>query len=293
MMPPTIEGFIVSTGGAVRLNIDSQDTDYTLIRDNVSLSTQSVLYSGVNNTSVFLDIGDGFTTNVSYLPSGIYSYTVLDSYGTSSTPNVIPTVYLTVFPENLDIVFIKLMKAALDALVVPEGFAKAQVYHAMPLGGFPPLPAIVIQQELLRQAEIPIGQQVDQEKDDMSMLAIATRRYSVAILSRNSDERDFYRTAIVGCFEAICLDVLSHLGNNIRHSFAVDSSMESTDDPNAAPGFYYADCLFTFDGNFFVGINKQYPIIENTGITITASVSTSKPLSTQGVYSDTTAVATL
>lgn len=273
--PPTIDAFIVSTGGAVRLNITSQDTNYVLYRQNVSLGTQSVLYSGINNVSLFFDIGDGFTTNVNYLPSGIYNYTVLDSYGSATTPNVIPTVYLTVFPENLDILFIKLMKAALDALVIPHGFAKAQVYHAMPLGGYPPLPAIIIQQELLKQSEIPIGQQIMQEADEMSMLSIATRRYSVAILSRNSDERDFYRTAIIGCFETICLDVLSCLGNNIRHSFAVDSDMESTDDPNASPGFYYADCLLMFDGNFFIGINKEYPVILDTSVTVEGSSSAS------------------
>ncbi len=269
--PPTIDAFIVSTGGAIRLDLNSTDTNYVLTRSNVSTNTTSVLYSGVNDSCLYLDIGDGYTTNVNYLPSGVYNYTITDSYGSTTTPNIIPTVYLTVFPEELDKIFIKLMKAALDALIIPNGFSKAQVYHAMPLGGYPPLPAVVIQQELLKQSEIPIGQQVYKDEDDMNMLSIATRRYSAAILSRNSEERDFYRVAIIGCFEAICLDVFSYLGNNIRHSFAVDSSMESTDEPNASPGFYYADCLLSFDGNFFVGINKQYPVIQSTAVTVSGS----------------------
>lgn len=275
MSSPSLEAFVVSTGGCVRLNITSYDANYVLTRDNVSLGTQSLLYSGINDSSMFLDMGDGFSTNVNYLPSGVYSYTLSDSFGSYSTGDIIPTVYLSVFPEQLDSIFIKLMKSAMDSLIIPQGYAKAQVYHAMPIAGYPPLPAIVIQQELLKQTEIPIGQQVQKEENSMTMQAIATRRYSVAALCRNSEERDFYRTAIIGCFEALCKDILSYLGLNIRHSFAVDSDMESTNDPNASPGFYYADCILMFDGNFNVGIEQIFPVIESTSIVISGTSSSS------------------
>lgn len=271
--PPSISAFIAASGGVSIINYLSYDTNAVLTRNNTTSGTQTVLLSGINNSTLYVDMGDGFSTNVSYLPSGVYSYTIQDAYGASTSSQLNPSyTSLAVFPEYIDLVFIKSMKAALDYLSIPDSFSKARVYHAMPLGGYPPLPAVVIQQELFKQMEIPIGQDVQKEENDMTMYSFANWRYSVAILSKNSEERDFYRSAIIGCFNVIVKDILANIGRNMRHSFTVESDMTSTDDPNTAPGFYYADCLLSFDGSFYIGINQEFPTILTTSIAISGSM---------------------
>jgi hypothetical protein len=283
---PQLNAYPISCGGGVRLQGISWDTSYSLSRTVLSTGQVDALYSTTTHVPgelvTYIDTGEIYTSvNLNYLPEQPYSYTLADSYGTVTTSGVVPQNILEAYQDELDIIFIRLMKAALDALSARTPFPKPRVLHEMPLIGLPPLPLITINQDLLQQSYIPIGQDV--QKEDPQMLAMVKRIYTVTVYAENAPTRNFYRTNIVAIFEALCRDPLTYLGQNVSHRFQVASSQINKEKDDKEPGFYYANCMLEFEGVFNIQIvtpttifqQIDFSVLDTDGDVISGGVITS------------------
>jgi len=272
--PPQLTADIIPTGGGVRLQGISFDTSYQLTRTVVSTGQVDTIYSTTThipgNSIFFIDMGETFgTVNLQYLPSQNYVYTVTDSYGTVSTPSILPYNQVYAYRDELDIIFIRLLNSALDALAVGSPYPKPRVYHAMPIVGIPPLPLITINQDLIQQEFIPIGQSAPSESQQM--LAMVKRIYTVTVYTTAADARDFYRTNIIGIFEALCKDPLTYLGQNVTHRFQVASSQMIAEKEDKEPGFYYCNCMLEFSGNFFIELVTPTTVFQQIALDVTGT----------------------
>jgi hypothetical protein len=178
---------------------------------------------------------------------------------------------------------IRLLQGAFNSLTLPSGVNVPEVLHAMPLGGIPEFPFVVVNQDLLQQTEVPIGQSAYQSPATSgqgtvsgfqtnfpwSITGLVERTYRVSILSKNAVERDFYRDAIPAIFQALFNPVLQPLGLDVSHKWQVSTGQVSDDRAAKSPGFYFAECMLTFEGTLDVTVSPIYGLVE----TITTTVS--------------------
>lgn len=150
---------IIATGGAISLTIQATGT-MTLSRaiSGVGgLGPYTQLYSGVP-LGFYVDCGDMLPGPLD--PTQLYVYQMTDTGGTLLAGPIQPIVELNALIEPLMLLMIKLFQGAINSLALPRGIGKAQVLQAMPNGGALPMPFFVFNLDLLRQQDVPIGQDV-------------------------------------------------------------------------------------------------------------------------------------
>lgn len=272
---PMIEYSAIPSGGAVALKLySSSPTGWSLTR---SISQSGVLVSGVAvplptpvppiygtamTRIVVLDTGDG--TNFPLDPTQLYVYDFTTSVGTISTPALPVGANIQIVQDDLTLILVRLLQSGLRSLSYPSQFKnKPTVTHSMPIAGMPTLPLVAINQSFFGQAEVPIGQSNQNsnfESNQSTVTGIADRVYSVAIIASNVAERDFLRDAVIGIFYTILGPVLESIGQDARHSFAVDSGQVVSEATN--PGFYFAECMLKISGSYNVVVTSDYGVIE-------------------------------
>ena len=278
----SIKSLLVPTGGAISLQIASSGTT-TLSRTtsgSTGLGAWTQLYSGPPLQS-YIDTGD-------MLPAPLdvdtaYVYKMVDANGTITTPAITPYVALNIQQEPLLSLLIRLIQAGVSNLIVPAGVSPCQVLQAMPIVGFPPMPFVVCNLDLMQQAETPIGQtsEVVDYDGNWVMTGMARRVFRISVLATNTADRDFYRDAVIGIFQSIIKSVFAPLGLDVRHRYQAASG-QMADDPNGmSPGFYYCDVLCTFEGTFNILITPEYGLMNNITFTGTSEQSGENIISTE------------
>jgi hypothetical protein len=202
-------------------------------------------------------------------PTTSYVYKLADDNGTIETAPVQPGLSLAVQIDPFALLMQRLIQGAVNNLYLPAGVKRADVMQAMPIAGLPDLPLITINLNSLQQREIPIGQSawVPDENNNIIVTGFAHRLFQISVLSLNGPERDFYRDAMVGIFQVIVGAVLAPSGRDITHSYDISSGQVAKDTEGKAPGFYYADCLLDFTGEFNIVISTDLGYIETIDFT--------------------------
>lgn len=299
---PTILGQVIPTGGAVMLTLTTAISGSISLQRAVSgssgLGPWTTLYSGAPYANVlqpdglpfetpYIDTGDQLPSPL--IPSSLYVYSLTDANGSVQTPPIQPAVQLNLQPEPLTPILMRLLQAGINSLTPPAfnigGGKIPQVLYDMPLAGFPPMPFITVNLDLLQQEEIPIGQNVSNpnNQDVWTLTGFAKFIYRISVLSNNSQERDFYRDAVIGIFNVILGSVLAPLGKNIRHRYQAACGQVVKDSTLQIPGFYYADVMLEFEGTWNITVTSTYGLIETIYFTGTTpdgeQIKTEVPLS--------------
>ncbi len=267
---PTLTATVPPCGGGVFMAITAL-SPMTLTRYAQSTNTTVTLYSGTM-VPYYIDQGDGFTTNVEYLPNDTYTYTLSDSSGSVSSGPMTPSASLLVSPDQITGVIVKTIKSGINSLVLTQpGWIKPRVYHAMPLSGTPQLPFITVTFDLLQQKSVPLGQQNMPEYNNTINISVTVeRRYTIRTVTTSVDEREFYRDALIGLFESALFQPLQQLGQNISHSF----QSVSFQDFEAEPGFYVSEMMWIMEGAYSITMTTDYGLIENldlSGVNVDSS----------------------
>lgn len=277
---PTIQGVIIPTGGAIQLTLTTAISGNVTLARAVSgatgLGTFTTLYSGTPYVSqldssgnpiptLYLDTGDQLPSPL--LPGTLYVYSLTDANGTAQTPPFNPAVSINLQPEPLTQIMIRLLQAGINSLV-PSSFNSnggkiPQVLHDMPLAGFPAMPFVTVNCDLVQQEEIPIGQNVQQpdKSGNWTIGGFAKFVYRISVFANNSPERDFYRDAVIGIFNAILQSVFVPLGKNIRHRYQAANGQVAQDNTLQIPGFYYSDVMLEFEGVMNIVVTATYGLI--------------------------------
>jgi hypothetical protein len=273
---PNISAQVFATGGAVLLDItpskgvDLYNSPMALYRYTGSLSSSAtLLFSGTPYQLKWIDNGDELPN---YLDFGTtYFYQVVDSGGTFTTSGIVPATENIIITSYLDKILFRAFSAGINSLALPEGFKKIRVLEAMPLTqGSEQLPMIVMNLDLEQQTELGIGALVNSSLTNIyEIQVISLRRYSISILTKNAQERDFYKNACVGVFYIMMQSLsLVGLGFTINYQASNNQCVGSNEDP----GFY--ECVFMLDmtGNFNLQVQTNYGIIESIVPVISATV---------------------
>lgn len=278
MAAPQVTLYGVPSGGVVSLSILGVITGPATLERAASGQPFTTIYSGVA-VPQFLDIGDGLPGPLN--ASTPYQYRYTDVSGVTTTPFIIPASLLAPVSDPVTQVLERVIQGALNAVApLPNGVKRAKVTQAMPLGGQIALPLVVINQDLIQQDNVPIGQSIPAlaavlaaasgvPASGYAQVGFAKRVYRVSVLSTNGVERDFYRDFLILVFEAIYQYVLQPLGLDVEHKWQVASGQVANDRTGMAPGFFFAEFIFDFTGTFNAVIYPNYGLI-NT-ITVTTS----------------------
>ena len=265
---PSITAEVLPSGGVVALTLYSlaQTGTWTLTRaiSGTSLPATTV-YSGPplspaatpGQTVSWVDAGDG--TALPLDPTKTYTWTFTTASGSITTSVVSPACTITIQPDQITDLITRVMKAGVSSLYIPAGFQnKPSVIHAMPLNGQPSLPLITINEDLLQQENIGIGDSVNTSLTNNYVdSAMVKRRFSVTVLAMSVEERKFYRDAVISIFRTMAGPALERLGSDIKHSFqAADSQVTDRDQ---SPGFYYSTIMLDVSGMFNVGVTTSFP----------------------------------
>lgn len=273
MTDPTILTEILPTGGVVALTLTSSDQvgPWVLTRSIVGSALPPVtVYSGPplappqapSFPMDWIDAGDGTTLPLD--PTKSYAWTFTTANGTMTTAAVQPVCKITVQPDQiLDVIF-KMLQAGIESLRIPAGLQnRPKVMQAMPLAGSPPLPFITVNDDLISQTHIGIGDSVDTDTsaNQYSVSAIVARRYSITVITATTHERTFYRDAVISIFRSMAGPALNRLGCNISHKFQASSSQVTARDQS--PGFYYSTIMIDLEGLFNVLVHTDYGAVGN------------------------------
>ena len=265
---PQITWQVAPTGGIVILKLKSAApaNTWVLIRQVISESQGLVHRTALFDAPsliqpVYLDIGDG--TKGPLDPTCNYQYTFTTSAGTAIAGPILPSASIQIEPDHLTSILLRALASGLRSLVIPAEFNdRPRVFHAMPMGSQPTLPMVSLNDTLLQQGDIPIGQN-NPNNIDTNTLVIggqATRHFTIAVLTSTVEERLFYRDAVLAIFNAILGPIAQAIGENSSHRFQVNSSQVAQDGMN--PGFYFAEILLELTGTFSVGVSTTYGLIE-------------------------------
>lgn len=260
----------VPTGGVMSIGVSGAVSGAALLERMVSGAAFAPIYSGAA-LDFYLDIGDGLPAPLD--ATLFYRYRYTDSGGTVTSPYNQPASIISLELEPLTQILIRVLQGAINSVTLPDSIRKAQVMHAMPLGGQIPFPLLVLNLDLFQQVSTAIGQSAMANVADAggyTATGLARRTYRVSTLSPNALERDFYRDTVVGLFQAIWATVLAPLGLDVTHGWQVASGQVADDRVGKAPGFYFADMLLTFEGTLNVTISPVYGLIDTITATVTA-----------------------
>lgn len=158
----------------------------------------------------------------------------------------------------------RLLQAGLNNIATPPGIATAKVTFAMPQGGLPALPFVVIFPVMLQQDAQKLGNDVNQSiTNQWTINELARYHFQVSILTKNAQEMLFYRDAVIGIFKTLVATVLSRIGQDVEHNYIASASQATGDFTNMSPGFFHQDVLLEFVGVFNITIQTNYGIIEH------------------------------
>lgn len=256
----------IPTGGAIGMSFTTVTGTISLSRAVSGSSTFTTLYNGPNTTPTgknqyWLDYGELAPLN----PTTSYVYKVTDTSGNVVSDAIVPSGAVTIDSYNLTDIVIRLMQAGLNNLTTPPGIAKPTVTIAMPMGGFPVLPYVVIFPIMLEQDAQKIGNAVNQTNNYNKWHINELARYNiqVSVLTANPNEMLFFREAVIGIFKTICATVLPDLGQNVSHNYMATATQVVGDFQNKSPGFFEIAVLLEFTGDYSITISTNYGIIEH------------------------------
>jgi hypothetical protein len=268
---PLIKPTLIPTGGVIRLDFNPSSTGPWTLSRAVSVSGQlgaaTVLYSGAP-VLFYIDLGDGIGQPLSSTTS--YVYTLATGSGTVVTAALNPSLALKITSDvalenntEFGYVFLikRLIEAGLNSLTLPDGWSPPSVILAMPLTGRPALPIVTINADLEQQDKVPIGQMVntDFENNSYTITSLVKNRYRITVLCETATQREFYKKAIAAIYTVALATVLPAFGQDISHTLQTASSQVTSDE--SSPGFYFADIMVEFTGNFDVTISTTYPVV--------------------------------
>lgn len=280
---PWVTAVPVPTGGAISFGISGAPSGQaTLTRAVSGVSGSTVIYSGAV-TPYFLDIGDQLPSPLN--PTLYYQYIYTDNSGTFTTDFINPSSNLSILQEPLANIFIKLLQGAFNSLALPAGINRCEVLYAMPLGGIPNMPFVVINQDLMQQSNVPIGASTLSQAAvtgqgtpipggvtfGWSISSLVERTYRVSVMSRNAVERDYYRDALAGIFEALFQPVLQPLGLDVTHKWQVTTGQVVDVGKGMSPGFYFSEYMLTFEGTANITVSQNYGLVSDISATIDAA----------------------
>lgn len=271
-MPPFVSPAIIPTGGAIALTFATASGGISISRatSGVSgLSAWTVLASGLASgplgplgvNGYYLDVGDQLPGPLSAAAQWVYQIT--DSSGTTQTAALTPVASITIEPDPVLAVMMRLIEAGLRNITPPEGINRPRISLAMPLDNAPALPLIVIAPELDQMMEQPIG--VDVPKPDnqniWQIMDLQKRVLRVSILSLNAVERDYFKVAVISIFKSLLGTVLAQLGQDVRHGYQAASYQQTKEALDQVPGFYGCDVMLEVTGQFNVVVTTTYGVI--------------------------------
>lgn len=160
-------------------------------------------------------------------------------------------------------VLIRLIQAALNCLVLPDGIQPAIVMTAMPISGWPALPFINVNLDLIQQHNTSLGEDIENPTGDnvWALFATANRTWRVTITSPDAEERDYYRDTLMAILRILDASVFTEIGLTNTHSLQAVSYPSAKERDGYIPGFYCADIMMDTDSNFTVLVQTDYPII--------------------------------
>lgn len=127
----------------------------------------------------------------------------------------------------------------------------------------------MINLDLNQQQDTQIGE--DYPKPDQNnfwQIPVWSKRiWRISVLSRSAKERDYYRDSLIAMVRVLKAAVFSQIGLNMRHDFQAASGTDVNEWEGKAPGFYYADIMFTIEGSQEAIVLTSYGVID----TITAT----------------------
>lgn len=279
MPQSSISSVIIPTGGGISVNVVTASGGTVTIARATSgvsgLSNFTTLYSGppldLNyGTSLYLDVGDQLPGNV-LLPNSQYVYQLTDDTGTYTTPALTPVSQLQLDRRDITPILISLLQGAINATALPTGINFCRVLQAMPINGAPPMPFVVINPDLVQQADVPIGvsainlggQLVQPGQVNIYTQPTSTRNvFRISIFSITPTERDFYRDLVLAVFRISLISVFQSIGMDWRHDFQASSFQTTTSKDGQVPGFYACDVMLTLEGTTNVTVITTYGIIE-------------------------------
>jgi hypothetical protein len=140
----------------------------------------------------------------------------------------------------------------------------------MPLVGLPPMPFVTINQNLIQQMEVPIGESVQNvgKSGAQIITELASRTYLISVFSTSATERDYYREAIIGIFKSLYASILQPSGLDVRHKWQAASGQVADDIKGTGPGFYYSDVTLSFDGTVNIKVAPIFGVIEHIDLTV-------------------------
>jgi hypothetical protein len=261
---------VVPTGGVVTLtmpwyleNLAASGAAMTIARavsGTSGLSTFSTVYSGIP-TPFYVDAGDGpYASGAAagnqgagpLQPSLGYAYRVTDVSGTTQVGPYYPTPAIVSKQDGMTDLFIRLLQAGISNATYPAGLGATRVTSEMPTRGFPALPFIVVNLDLLQMADTQIGQNAvnPNNNSQWSVPVFVEWTWRVSIFTGNARERDFLRDMLLGIWTSLLSSVFMRMGMDMEHSFQALSHQQAEDIRGTLPGFYAAEALFTIKGAF-------------------------------------------
>ncbi len=214
----------------------------------------------------FLDIGD---QTPGPLVSGIsYVYQLTDITGTQQSPPIQPNANVVLEATPWTRIIIAVLQGAINAALLPAGINRARVFNAMPLTGNPPLPLIAVNPELEVQANIPIGVD-DQNVGDLvqppvsnnwTQVAQERRMFRITAVALSAEERDFWRTFIIGTLRIATAYAFSQVGADLTRDYEAVSYQASKETQAQIPAWYAVDVLWdmTLEANIKVITNYTF-----------------------------------
>jgi hypothetical protein len=275
-MSLSITPTVLPTGGACGLSFTTAVSgDISLERSpypGTPVYTQ--LYSGTplnprGEPQFFLDLGD--QTPAPLQPTTQYIYQLTDVTGTIVSDPITPVASINLDRTDWDSIFISLLQGAIDVVQLPKGINRCRVVYAMPLNGLQPMPFIVVNNDLLQQEEVPLGQANPTLGEGFlqppyskiwTQTGLDKHIYRISILSTSATERSFYRDLIIATFRANLYYIFQQVGNDITHSYQAASYQSTASHDGMLPGFYGADVMLEFTGTNNVSIVTSYGIVE-------------------------------
>lgn len=267
------------TGGIVMLDFRdpfgmSPTGTVSIIRNCVSgvnIGTSDTVALNADINPLWIDVGDGLRgaqTISGPLPLGEYTYdvtAVIDGQTVTlpTTAALLLSQAITLIPDSMQAVFVRVLQGAVQSLTMPAGMHTPLVFNSMPVSSLPPFPFIAVNEEMIQQTHVPIGQQVPQVSisNEFTVSAYAKRMWRLSVFSDSVDERDFVRDYLCGALHVIAHDLFEPLGRNISHRFQAVSYSTAKD--GEVPGFFGADILWESEGTYNTSLKSTFGLIEH------------------------------
>lgn len=236
----------------------------------VNVGTTDTVASGAAIDPLWLDMGDGIRgsqTVTGPLAPGQYTYdvvAVIDGVTVEATTSALLIAQsITIIPDGMHDVFIRILTGAVRTLTMPAGMNTPEVYNAMPVGGLPPMPFIAVNEELIQQSHVPIGQDVFDASNNntITIAAYAKRMWRISLFSNSAQERDFIRDYLIAALHVIAKDLFEPLGRNISHRFQAVNYSTAKD--GEVPGFFGTDILYDTEGTYNTSLTTSFGSISH------------------------------